>query len=202
MGRRPDITTQILTRLDQQDARLARLERLIGRLVAGADKGNGAEQDGEEAVAAQSNDPDDPFVPPDWVQDPKTGVFTYTIETECCQHCGRGFYPEKHWTWRDNEDNTIISFNKNGSKPRKFSDIGPREIRIRRKEYRCVIHSCFGTTRQKLPDIFHEHHRMTKRLYESIVKELKKPVYTGQIKDIAEMAGLSPKTISAIRDEI
>ena len=43
---------------------------------------------------------------------------------------------------------------------------------------------------------------MTKRLYLLIVTELKKKVYSGQLTTIAEMAGVSIKTIRRIREEI
>ncbi len=206
MGRRPDMTDQILARLAEQDARFARLEALLRELISSRGEYGTLDVHLPPELSLESSslpiDADDPFVPPDWKRDAETGIYTYTIETECCQHCGKSFYPENHWTWRDNDDNTIPSFDKNGTKPLLFHDIGPREIRIRRKEYRCKIHSCFRTTRQKLPDIFQPGRRMTQRLYSLIVTELKKKAYSGQLTTIAEKAGVSIKTIRRIREEI
>ncbi|CAK0744145.1 hypothetical protein CCP1ISM_190004 [Azospirillaceae bacterium] len=207
MERQSDITAAILARLAQHDAQFERLESLIRQLlpttgtVALSEAGAGAVS--PMAPSSPANDPDDPFVPPDWIKDPLTGVYTYTVEPECCSRCGRRFYPENHWVWWNNPGDTIKSFKKNGSTPPTYKDIGPREIKVRRKAYRCGVHDCFRTTAQPFPDIFHEHHRMTKRLYLKIITELRQPYNKyGKIADIARMAGVSRKTIDRIRDEI
>ena len=200
IGERLATLEQRFEAFDALAARVVRLEGIVAHMLAEA----GLPSDEVTAVASNRSKPtirsiDDPLGDPAWIEGPK-GIYSYSIEMDCCQHCGIMTYllPSDGKA----EPKRERAIRPNGGKTYRYKDIGPSTFAIYRKEYMCTMPDCGKTSRQYIPQLGFSllpRRRMTTRLFSYILDELFADPGRMTLEQLSKRANVSVETLGRWR---